>query len=302
MKKKGAFLTVCVGMLLAGFLLLNQIVAACFPKYLAVRKVDFNDYQSIGKAYFHLLSYEINEKDLKETITLTGWAFAETEEDNSLKRGNLILKGRKNTYMTSELSFFFSSIQNEVSDWKEIQGSSNNFAVTFSTVNLPPDDYEIYVYVEENENNRGIVDTGAGFRKNGVRMKNYTSVTFCGVPDVSTIDTRFDDGWWNLSSCDSYFKITGWQIKKGITSENFTYYGIFVGENGDVLSFKLPGENYTSLAEQFGDAKYISSGFNGCVDYSKLPDTCGYAYIAAECDGQWYRTEGSGFEIPQKNG
>ena len=270
---------------------LNSIVSYFLlsPEEKVIR-VDFNDYADVGKAYALINNIDILNEDIKERINCNGWAFVETQDSNAEKTGNLILKGRKNCYMTAELPFRISTIQQAMPNWKKIQGDSNNYALTFSTLQLPDDIYEIYIYVEENENAKGIVDTGAGFRKEGVDIQSFTDVTFCDIPKIEESWPVFDHGWWDMYDEGTHLRIQGWEIKEGIASEDFTYYGAFVGENGKVLAFKMPSINHASLGAEFG-VDYISSGFAGYVEYEKLPDSAGVWYMLAEHEGNWYRTE-----------
>lgn len=284
--------------LVAVFFSLNQIVAWVLPNEYSVHKIEFEDYADVGEAYALMNELEIAEDDLRETITCSGWVFAETEENNDNKRAWLILKGRNNCYMTEELDFRISTIQWYASGWKKIQGDNHNFGIVFSTVALPPDVYEIYIYVEENDHSKGIVDTGRGFRKNGVQMESFTDVTVCDVPDVSQMETVFDHGWWNIYPQESHIRVQGWQIKEGIASDLLTYYAVFVGENGEVLSFQMASKNHRSLGDDYG-RMYITSGFEGCFDYDQLPDVKGLRYIVAEYNGQWYCTKGSAYDCTE---
>lgn len=298
--KRNVRIAVATATIIAFFLIffsLNSIVSFFFPEDYKVRKIDFDDYRMVGPAYYLMNDLEIVEGDLKESINCSGWVFAETEEPNDDKRGYLILKGRKNSYITSELAFKWSSIQYDVPEWKKIQGIYNDYNVSFSTVSLPNDIYEIYIYVEENENAKGIADTGHGFIKNGVHVMSFTDVEMMNVPEISTISETFDNGWMGFTWNDTYVEVHGWHIKEDIASDRMTYYAVFVGDNEKTLSFKMPSVHHVALAAELGSTQYISSGYVGCVMNEKLPDVKGRIYILAECNGTWYRTGETAYDI-----
>lgn len=287
--------------LVATFMSLNDIVSLFFGKESRLKKADFDDYANAGTAYALINDPDIMTDDIKERIYCSGWAFVETDERNDEKWGTMILKGRNHCYRTSDLSFRISSVQDDAVGWKNICGRENNYAITFSTVQLPDDVYEIYIYLEENENTKGIVDTGAGFRKNGIHMESFTDMEFCDTPDLEVMEVGFDHGWWDIYQEDTHLRIQGWQIKEGIPSEEFTYYVVFEGENGKTVTAKMPSKNHIGLGEDYG-MEYVTSGFIGCIDYDQLPDASGYRYILAERDGVWYRTNATWYEMEEQHG
>ena len=297
--KKKLLCGIAAGVLVAVFLALTNIVSLFFPRAVRLQKANFDDYADAGRAYALINEIEFLDDDILERINCSGWAFAETEESNEGKIGRFILKGRNHCYMTSKWMFRQSSIQNYGLSWgKNIQGTKNGYAQTFSTVQLPDDVYEIYIYLEENENTKGIVDTGAGFRKNGIHMESFTDMEFCDTPDLEKMEVGFDHGWWDIYQEDTHLRIQGWQIKEGIPSEEFTYYVVFEGENGKTVTAKMPSRNHIGLGEDYG-MEYVTSGFIGCIDYDQLPDASGYRYILAERDGVWYRTNATWYEMEE---
>ena len=289
MKQKITWLIIVIAVILV-FFCLNDIVFLFAPKELVTKEVDFADYQNLSKAYSRTDDLAISTNNLWETVKCTGWAFVETDAPTEGKKGNLILKGTKNSYITTELTFRTSTIAQEAPGWKQTGDTNNRFTVEFSTVNLPSDDYEIYVYLEENANAIGLVDTGIGFRKNGVNIESYTVVTPSEIPVPDEMTTMFDAGWWDFYPQASYMSVQGWQIKTGIASENLNYHIVFWGDNGKTVSFKLPVVNHFSLGTEYGQ-EYISSGFQGSIDYDLLPDTVGMISIVAENNGTWYCAE-----------
>lgn len=283
-------------LLLAIYFFLNSIISVFLPKDIAVKKINFEDYQNLGFVYTYVNDLEISEDDIWETIRCSGWAFVETDEPVEEKSGYLIFKGKKGSYITEKLLFSSSTIEVQL-QWKKQIGSINNgFDTKFSTVPLPSDEYKIYIYVEENENAVGLVDTGVGFRKNGVRLESYTPIEECVIPHVDEMVVGFAHGWWDIYPEESNVRVQGWQILEGVNSEDLTYYVVFSGNNGKTTAYKLPHINHTSVALDYG-IEHLNSGFKGNLGYDQLPDTVGIRYIVAENNGNWYRTGGTVYDI-----
>lgn len=286
--------------LLAIFFSLNKIVSVFMPDEYAVRKINFEDYSDLEHAYTFVNDLEISENDIWETIICSGWVFVESDDTDTEKDGYLIFKGTKGSYISEELNFSLSTVAATFQGKINIGNTFNRFETQFSTLQLPPDDYAVYVYLEENENDIAIVNSGKGFRKNGVQIEQYTPVDAAVVPAAAEISAIFTHGWWGGYPEETNLRIQGWQIQEGVKSQNVTYYIVFEGNNGKTAAFKMPHVNHTTLINDYG-LEYLNSGFSGNLEYNQLPDTTGYQYIFAENNGNWCRTGAVPYDIvPQE--
>ena len=241
--------------------------------------------------------YEYNSDDIKELLTCTGWAFAETEENNDDKAVYVILKGHNKSFISRSAIMKSDDIHLRFPEWKQLQGGMNNFSISISTVILPPDSYEIYLYVEENRTNRGLIDIGQSFIKNGIRLSEGPRGTEIDKVDLIDIKGNLDKGWVNINKTAEWFKVSGWLIKTGVVSEDMSYYIVINGENEKNVILSVPNLYRTDVAESLGDTIYMGSGFAGQIEIDKLPDSHGKVYIIAENEGLWYTSNSYEYDI-----
>ena len=276
------------------FMKMNSIVSLLFPQQLQLKKVNFEDYNIEGKAYAYMNPYEYSD-DLKEVVRCSGWAFAETEGSNESKSVYLILKGKKGTYRTEKCGRNLDDIHLFFSDWKKITGNSNNFIVDFSTVVLPQDIYEIYVYVEENENTKGIVSTGQSFKKDGIKLYDYTIGEKSESINPAQIEKKFDYSWIDVSIINDCIDTSGWAAIDSKSSEDSDYYVVYIGNKN--VTIHVVNQYKTNIADHLGNNMYMASGLTGRLDRKNLPDEAGIIYVVAENQGVLYRTDAYAYNI-----
>lgn len=301
-RKKIIKYMLCALFILIVFLNMNKIIIFFFDDSIKFHKINFDDYKQAGHAYTYLNEFEYNQDDLQEILRCTGWAFAETSENNDQKKIYLIFKGKKNSYITDEAGIGVSMVQVETPGWKNTYGGNHNFGIDVSTLGLPTDIYEIYVYVEENEHAKGIVNTGRGFKKCGVKLYSYSVGEIVGEIDPYQINNSFYKGWIDsLSSTNDCIEVSGWQAIENKNSENTCYYLVFVGSNQKNVTMRIPTIYRTGVGSYLGSPDYIASGFRGALNRERLPDECGDVYVVAENEGVFYRTESYPYDINASN-
>lgn len=291
--RKSVFM-ICALLLLAN---MNRVVYTFFDDGIKLHKIDFDEYCTGNPAYTWVNEIQYQRDNLQEILYCNGWAFAETVGPNDNKGIYLIFKGKKNSYITEKYDGAFSSIS-EDSDWKNICGNNHNFSIMVSTMLLPSDIYEIYVYVEENEETKGIVSSGRSFRKNGVELYTYSLGEIVNNINPEQIGNLFDYGWIDhISNINGCIEVSGWQAIENQNSEDLSYYLVFVGENQKNITIHVPTIYRTDVGEYLGNNDYIASGFRGALDKKNLPDETGVIYVVAENDGELYRTEAYSYNI-----
>ena len=295
--KRKLWITVAIITSIAVLFSLNWIMLMLQPKEYRIREVIFSDYSMVGPGYALLNNLDYDEADITELICANGWAFAETEDEDSVTTGFLLLNGTKKTFITDECAFRYSDMQTRLSSWKKIRGKNHNFAVFFSTVTLPNDIYEIYIYVIENGKDKGIVDTGKGFIKKGVNIIPFTRTQVQNSIAVEQIPSTFDEGWHTLDNNEGFVDVYGWDVVFGKDSEESTYYVVFVGNNGKNLTRKMPSLISEGVRDKIGNDCYLYSFFRGSVMNTDLPDQSGLYYIAAENQGQWYVSGAKPYQV-----
>lgn len=283
------------------FFNLNKIVYFFLDDSVKLHKVLFDDYNVEKPAYAYLNELEYHQDEFQEILCCTGWAFAETTEPNDNKSVYLIFKGKRNTYVSDKCALGFSSVQDDTMGWKDTYGVNHNFAINISTLLLPVDTYEIYVYVEENENSKGIVNAGQSFKKDGVRLYTYSLGEIVNSIDPGQINNLFDYGWIdNLSNGNGCIEVTGWQAIENGNSENSKYYLVFIGNNTENVTIQIPSIIRVGVGSYLGSNNQNACGFRGALDKENLPDETGVVYVIAENEGEFYRTEAYPYDINAK--
>lgn len=175
--------------------IVNIILAVCFLIFLfnlngiiglfrpTPKVCSFPETNSV--AAVHIDSFNC---DSHENVVLTGWAFAETEEDNSGKTINVILQGD---------NFCYSFEDNTLGERKDvrttmeaqgytIQGIEHGVVSIFSTVNVKSGIYNIYMLSAENSESSGIAYTGYQIVKHGREVsirENRSGLLSTAIPE-----------------------------------------------------------------------------------------------------------------------
>ena len=96
--------------------------------------------------------------DLMQTISFDGWAFVNTEEDNSNKEIGLIFVNGDSCYMVKT-----DSLIKRDDVWRyfnqngcHVKDENNGFGISFSVIDIPSGRYHVAIYCKENDNNYGV--------------------------------------------------------------------------------------------------------------------------------------------------
>ena len=156
-----------IALILFAFYLLfaNQIILF-FHKDVRTKEVKFLDYHSNSEVTF---SIDTGEEigGLLEKYYIQGWAFCETEQDNSEKDISLLFKsisGNK-CYVIDNKAQSRDDVYGVFREQKKIYSALNGLECQFSTINFKDGEYELFLYVWENESNYGFIETGMHYKK-----------------------------------------------------------------------------------------------------------------------------------------
>ena len=93
----------------------------------------------------------------ESALTLSGWAFCETENDNSYKHADLYFVSSKDIY-TSELHMTSrNDVYNAFIPTMKINGANHGISGTYDISGLPDGEYELHVALYETDTEQGIV-------------------------------------------------------------------------------------------------------------------------------------------------
>lgn len=137
----------------------NRIVAS-FSRDNRVEVIDFAGLDS-GSEVFYVMDSEYLG-GLMETEYVSGWAFCETDGDNSGKQINLILKSVSSDlcYRICSNAQYREDVYLAFRETRRIHNGNANMANRFSTVTIRSGEYEVWLEVIENETDRGMINTG----------------------------------------------------------------------------------------------------------------------------------------------
>lgn len=151
----------------------NSIVLSFF-KDERLYSTDFTEISSNSEVYFNVDSLE-ELGGLLERYYAQGWAYCETEADNTNKTISIILKD-----ISSNMCYRIDSVAGERADVygvfkneKKIYNQMNGLECQFSSINIKSGTYELYLYVKENDVNYGLANTGFRYKKDrdGFRLE-----------------------------------------------------------------------------------------------------------------------------------
>lgn len=151
----------------------NSIILSFF-KDERLQKVNFSEIQGNSEVYYSMDSLE-ELGGLLERFYAQGWAYCETEVDNTNKTISIILKD-----ISSDLCYRIDSVAGERADVygvfrdeKKIYNQMNGLECQFSSINIKSGTYELYLYVKENDVNYGLANTGFRYIKDrdGFRLE-----------------------------------------------------------------------------------------------------------------------------------
>lgn len=173
-KKVVAYLAFVVAFVVL-LLNMNAIIAAVFCGDVNWEKTDLAAWQGNSEACV-TLEEQFPQHDLLDTLHLSGIAFCETQADNSGKYLMIILKGEKDTYgLRIEARSMRQYRGRFINEHPNLRGDRIGILEEIPTLALPNDDYHLYIYVWENEQNNGLADMGTIYRKGNGKIVELES-------------------------------------------------------------------------------------------------------------------------------
>lgn len=145
----------------------NQIVL-CFNNDAVIKKAKFSDFEGNSEVVFSLSIGE-NVGGLLEKCYINGWAFCETEQDNANKEIKLLFKDKLSDvcYVVENHAQLRHDVYGVFKDEKNIYNGLAGLETQFPTLSFKEGEYELFLYVRENEINYGVVTTNMIYKKVG---------------------------------------------------------------------------------------------------------------------------------------
>lgn len=227
--------------------------------------------------------------DVKEHIYLGGYAYINTELDNTDRFVELIFESEKYTY----------SVNTELVRRWDIHPKNENstdmlgYQVGFSPVKMENGVYDLYVKVHENDSAEGVKKTDHKFIKDSTGLHEiYTkevdnsileqAVTYDGKAFMGRIGEPFIK-----SSYVNRLFLKGWFIANDGTSFSDKLYLAVENEDGSSKVYETFPYQRMDVVLSFKNEQYIDSGFTAQIPWEQLSDKATFKLIA-DIDGKYY--------------
>lgn len=257
-------------------------------------KVDFASFSQKSIVYPCLDTIEYG--GMSESIFFYGWAFAETNVDNSDKYIQILLVSGEKCY---PLLTDVGSRDDVTATFEEvylIQGNQHGFCAETSTLSIPSGEYELYLYCYENESAQGVAHLGKKMIKDGRNVEFVDStVTMPSVPTYSqqvklNFAERADIHYCVdvLEATAQEITVSGWCFAEGFDSAGQTVY-LLSGES--LYAYLATKVMRPDVAAAYDNELYTQSGFHVKIPVEDLPEGDGMLTLLAEIDGVIYQVK-----------
>jgi len=270
----------------------NKIVASIFNRSYPLKEINLEEIEVKDAVYYGLdtINYQ---NDFAERVNISGWAFCETEYDNSDKEKYVVLVSTDKSYIVSGTKSVRSDIQRQFSErGYKTKGTNSGFDMLFSTVDMENGIYEICLYIKENEQNYGFARTGNKFYKNNkeiVELKNEPVEIHKPIVNDEAIKFNID----GIVFDEGNLTIKGWGTKVGAEKLNDEMF-LCIENNGEIRYFEITTGARKDIANAFGE-EYMYSGINCNIPLGYLENGELNIYLVLNNNGNLYQTS-----VPKK--
>jgi len=242
---------------------LTPIILQYSGKNLKPSSIDFHI--NYDKVYFGLENFSTYEGLLHE-VYVEGWTFIETQEDNSDKFVKMIFASDNYTYEIEMNLQNRNDLEGAFSD-KHVPKYRTGISATFSPLAMKNGMYDLYLYVYENEDNFGVVNTGREFRKDYQSFKELRggelleNDVFSNAVESKSIKFHIED----CRIVNEEVIIRGWAYLENSESAKNPVYLEVRKPNRSVSIFSTQKIFRQDVGEYYNDDRYNMSGFQARI-------------------------------------
>lgn len=230
-------------------------------------KEDFQITAKAGAKIYHGLNLNLKEPsgDAMESVTITGFAACAAGNNNDDRHVDVILIGEENLYRIRAVLEW--SGDNGAYAKYGIQGNTNHFIATFSTITLPEGRYRVGLYVWENENVCGYVctssigeKTASGFQwYQPTALEDQSSEILChafsGDTLYVTVKNTGKSTWSSKDQIRCYLS-----VNKGDSYLRAELDPFQTVKAGEIAVFSFEDLNMDDFSEQVVEAQMLQEG------------------------------------------
>lgn len=251
------FLSLFIILWIVLFIFLTPIVSTVSGINLKSSTVDL-DLKGDQVHYFFNDLY-VTESLIPEVV-VRGWAFVETTLDNPDKSVKIVFSSPEKAYEIDMDLWDREDLEYEFEDIT-IPENRNGFYARFSHLGMDNGLYYLYVYVYENEQDYGIVDTNRIFRKEHRSFYELEPADAKAEPSlkyyIDQIDVRRE----------SVF-IKGWTFVEGMDTEDNHVFIEVTAPDGGQSFYKTNKYNRKDVGAAHENELYNRSGFKTSIPFS----------------------------------
>lgn len=267
MKRKYILYAFCLIVFIGWLFASNQIVMWASGA-LPAEKVAFDEIPA--KDVIHCAIGQISaHHNLAETVTISGFAFGDGEQDEAYRTVSLIFKGKTDAYeMRFEdpkdpQQFNLFVIRNDVAQafpQRGLEKRKVGFIGDFSTISMRDGIYRVYVFCQENEENYGLAATEIWVEKKG---DSFSEVVMLSDKAEQLTVTETIPATWHIDTFKrdgDRIKVSGWAFVDGLSCDTQTVYLQITDSTGESVTYKSEYYLKPSVSDVYhGD--YDRSGF-----------------------------------------
>lgn len=291
----------CMTLLVVWIWLSNWIIGKAVNKD-TVRKVEFESAKMLyQKDYIYYVAvspadYIRYDGGWLDKLSISGWAFCETSEDNQDRKISFLLKSNGACYelkpfITSRLDVPINVPMDLNRPDMQITPLSG-YTGQFSLVNVERGIYDIYLCCWENETNHGMADTLYQL----VRDEADASVipwSTSGMEDsiVVTQDTQTLGYLDSASESDGKITVRGWEFATDEDSYGQNVYVEITDSAGNSIQYPTKSLTRSDVAKSYNDQKYAQSGYVTIFSNEDLKDGLSTVRILVENGGEVWQSK-----------
>lgn len=206
------------------------------------------------------------DKDIFGSLIINGWAFCETELDNTNKEIWAVLSNDKNTYKTMIELIERRDVYQVYKGKYKIKNKNHGYFGTFSTIGVKNGIYELGLYCKENDEDYGFTDTGIMIKKRNSSISQYMWQSVqSDLPEISkdkAVQSSIDIVTMNSSK---KLEIKGWAFIEGIDTLNQIIYVRLTNSVGESFVYDTKAVFRKDVGIAYNNSLYDNSGFEAVI-------------------------------------
>lgn len=243
--------TILLGIILwfVGIALLTPVVLRASHRVASETDIDNS---GLANPVVYAIDRVLLSQNIFSDVSISGWAFVENVGKSADKTISAIFESEGESYRIEMKTFKrFDLDTAPILEGYAIPKSLNGFEGSFSPLGMKNGTYKLYLYVKENQNLEGMVNTGRVFVKRFGTFEEYL-----GGESVSSPNTDFDSkitvhAYFTCDPADGNVMVRGWAFME------------------DGVSKKVPSQPIVSLKKSDGTTAYFSTTSHGTIDVAQ---------------------------------